>query len=282
MIAKNLMVIFGGEDIESAAARVIAAQAGCVIATATTADGKKVHGGNAYQASSHVVDSGDATCVTHVVIFECAPATAGAFEVVAHCDHHNPGDVGWGKGASQYWEASSLGQLCSLLGVEPTPHLRLVAAGDHSPAGAYLGQCPGVEPSEFASWRIEGKVAFYATNPKTAHKADAGKIRAVMEAAQAVLLAAQMINGVRDLRAVGEVEELPEAALSTGQAYMASLPDTDRERKLTGNIKIVLGGHTTPDAVDDFMAWGNSLANKVGPAYGNPTRGFAGVVIKPE
>jgi hypothetical protein len=78
------------------------------------------------------------------------------------------------------------------------------------------------------------------------------------------------------------IEELPEAALSSGMAYMASLPDTDRDRNPTGNTKIVLGGHTTPETVKAFMAWGNSLPNRVGDSYGNPARGFAGVVVKPE
>jgi hypothetical protein len=168
------------------------------------------------------------------------------------------------------------------MGIEPTNELRLVAAGDHSPAGAYLGQCPEVDPAEFAAWRIAGKVAFYVTNPATAGKADADKIRATIETAKAVLSNALLVDGVRDLRVVGHVEELPEAALSTGQAYMASLPDTDRERKPTGNTKIVLGGHATPENVRSFMAWASTLANRVGEPYGNPDRGFAGVVVKPE
>jgi hypothetical protein len=43
----------------------------------------------------------------------------------------------------------------------------------------------------------------------------------------------------------------------------------------------VLGGHTTPEQVRRFMEWGNSLDNKVGSAYGNPDRGYAGVVVRP-
>lgn len=274
------MVIFGGEDVESAAARNVARAAGYVIATATSADGKKVHGGSAYQAVSFVVDEGDAEGVTEAIIFECAAASAGALQVVARCDHHNLGDTGWGKGASLYWEASSLGQLCALLSVDPTHELRLVAAGDHSPAGAYLGQCPGVDPAEFAKWRIAGKMAFYATNAATAHKASAEKIGEAIEVAKAVLEASPMVEGVRDLRSRGHVDELPEAALSTGQAYMASLPDTDRDRKPTGNTKIVLGGHATPENIRSFMAWASTLSNRVGEPYGNPDRGFAGVVVK--
>ena len=76
------------------------------------------------------------------------------------------------------------------------------------------------------------------------------------------------------------IDELPEAALSIGEAYMASLPDTDRDRNPTGNTKIVLGGHTTPETVERFMEWANSLSGHIGDAYGNPIRGFAGVVVK--
>jgi len=64
-------------------------------------------------------------------------------------------------------------------------------------------------------------------------------------------------------------------------AYITQIPDTDKEHNPTGNLKIVLGGHTKPETVVKFMEWANSLPNKVGQAYGNPTRGFAGVVVTP-
>lgn len=278
----NTLIIFGSEDPESVAARKVAFAAGYATATAITADGKKVHAGNAYQASGFTLDTGTIEGVTEVIIFECAPAAAGTLPVIARCDHHNPGDPGWGKGVKQYWEASSIGQLCTLLGVEPTDELRMIAAGDHSPAGAYLGQCPEVDPEAFAAFRIAGKAAFYATNPKTADKADVEKIRAAIAAAKRRLASAPMVNGVADLRDAGMIDELPEAALSSGIAYMAAIPDTDRDRNLTGNTKIVLGGHTTHECVQTFMAWGNTLSNRVGDAYGNPDRGYAGVVVKPE
>lgn len=274
------MVIFGGQDPEEQAAREIARVVGLIIATATTADGKKVHGGNAYQANSFVVDEGILENVTQVIIFECSPACAGEREVVAICDHHNPGDAGWGKGADQFWEASSLGQFCSLVGFEPTKELLMVAAGDHCPADAYAGNCAGVDPARFAEFRIAGKVAFYASNPKTADKADPSKIRDAILVAREKLESAPVVNGVRDLRDAGMVDELPEAALSEGFAYMAEIPDVDRDRNPTGNRKIVLGGHTTTETVERFLEWARLLENRVGEPYGNPARGFAGVVVK--
>jgi hypothetical protein len=212
MITSQVLVIFGGADAEEAAARAIAQAAGCATATATTADGKRVNGGTAYQAVAFALDLGTLEEVAKAIIFECAPASAGALPVVARCDHHNPGDPGWGKGASEYWEASSLGQLCAHLGVEPTDELRLIAAGDHSPAGAYLGQCPGVDPEVFADFRIAGKVAFYAANPRTADKADADKIRAAISAAKERLASAPQVDGGAARRDGGRAEELPGAA----------------------------------------------------------------------
>lgn len=272
---EKTMVIFGGADHEEAAARGLARKFDCVLATATEA-GKKVAASNAYKADGFQVDEGDFAEITQVVIFECARAAAGELNVVAVCDHHNPGDLGFNLGANLFWQASSLGQLYNFLAVPE--ELKMIAAGDHCPADAYAGKCPGVDPVKFYNFRLEEKVKFYATsNPKTADE-----IRAMIETAKQKLLDAPVVDGVRDLRTAGKIDELPEAALSIGEAYMASLPDTDRDRKLTGNTKYVLGGHTTPEAVIKFMEWGNSLPNKVGKAYGNPVRGFAGVVVAPE
>lgn len=277
---KNIVIIFGGQDAEEAAAREVARQAGCATATAI-AGGARVHAGSAYKADGFEIDEGVAALVDRAVIFECAPAAAGALPVVARCDHHNPDDPGWGKGADEFWEASSLGQLCQFLGVEMTPELALVAAGDHCPAAAYAGRCPGIDPEAFARFRVEGKAAFYAANPRTAHKADPEQIRAAIAAATEKLRAAPRTDaGVRDLRTAGFIDELPEAALASGEAYMAAIPDTDRDRQPTGHTKIVLGGHATPEVVEAFLDWAKTLDNRIGEPYGNPMRGFAGVVVK--
>ncbi|MEI7765461.1 MAG: hypothetical protein WCI93_02640 [bacterium] len=279
---KNTLIIFGGADYESEAARKVAIEVGLNIATAITADGKKVHAGNAYMATGFVLDHGNLEEVTGVVIFECAPVVAGELPVILRADHHNPGDTGFGLGPEKFWEASSLGQLMNFIGLEPTEEQLIIAASDHCPAAAYKGLCPGIDPAAFAESRLQQKLVFFAGDPRNAHKATRETLLAVIETAKAKLLSAPEVDGVRDLREAGYVDELPEAALSLGLAYMTQIPDTDRDRNLTGNTKILLGGHTTPEAVTKFMEWGNSLPNKVGPAYGNPIRGFAGVVITPE
>lgn len=279
MNCSKMVVIFGGADAESAEARRVALAAGCRVAVATV-DGKPVSGGTAYKADGFQLEGGSGSEITEAVIFECNPACAGNLNVVARCDHHNPGDFGYGLGPEQFFEASSIGQLMIFLGLRVIGYERLIAASDHCPAQAYQGLCPGITPESFRAYRLTEKVAFYATNPKLAHKANREQLEAVIAAAVTKLRSAELVDGVRDLRSAGFIEELPEAALQTVEAYMASLPDTDREGNKTGNIKIVLGGHTSPEKVQAFMTWAATLPGKVGEPYGNPTRGFAGVIVR--
>ncbi|MDR0607597.1 MAG: hypothetical protein LBG52_04520 [Candidatus Peribacteria bacterium] len=276
------LIIFGGSDFEEQDARKVAKEAGLKTATATL-DGKPVHAGNAYQATGFTMDDETSEPLSEgnkVIIFECTPKIAENLLIVLQADHHNPGDTGYGLGAEQFWEASSLGQLCKYLGVEPTLEQLMTAAGDHCPADAYAGRCPGIDPTAFGKFRIQQKLSspLYQRDEK---KNTEEKLTDLIESAKQQLKNASEVEGVKDLRGTF-VDELPEAGLSLGVAYMASLLDIDRDRKPTGNTKIVLGGHTTSEAVNKFMEWANALPNKVGNAYGNPTRGFAGVVVKPE
>lgn len=79
-------------------------------------------------------------------------------------DHHNPGDTGYHRPFSEYWEASSLGQLCIRLKLPVTERMRFIAAADHCLLGAYHGMCPGVDREAFYDFRM----AFYdrVENPK--------------------------------------------------------------------------------------------------------------------
>ncbi len=280
-IPKNTVVIFGMTDVEEAEARKAAESVGYIVATATF-QGQLVSASTAYKADGFVVDGGLAEELTGAIIFECNPACAGSLEVVARCDHHNPGDYGFGFPPELYFEGSSLGQLLMFLGLKPTEYQLLVAASDHCPAAAYAGRCQMVTPDAIRLHRLSEKVAFYAGIPSLAHKADPGILEAIIGKAVTILKSAPKFdNGVRDLRTIGFVEELPEAALRSGESYVADICDKDRTQKPTGNRKIVLGGHTAPKIVQDFMSWAATFPNRVGEPYGDPVRGFAGVIVKP-
>jgi len=75
------------------------------------------------------------------------------------CDHHNPGDPGYDKPPRQYMEGSSLGQVLSLIGKEPTDQQRIIAAADHCLAHAYSGLCPGVSREVLADWRERSRAS---------------------------------------------------------------------------------------------------------------------------
>lgn len=314
----NTLVIFGASDNEEQLAREIAEAAGCQTATATF-KGKPVHAGNAYLADGYRIDRPQINPnhqtfepVERVVIFECARQLTSGFNSSdnVRCDHHNPGDPGYSKGPEEFWMGSSLGQLCSvIIKGENTPMMAAIelsnsagntktidqlikelvctAAGDHCPKDAYAGNCPGIDPEEFGMfrrtqiWRFECKKQKLdeSLRGKLEKHGLVGEIYDDIMAAVRTLEAGTKVNGIVDLREKGLIPQLPEAALMSGAAYMAKIDEVDRERNPTGNKKIVLGGHTSPDQVKAFMAWASNLVNRIGEPYGNPTRGFAGVVV---
>lgn len=280
----NLIIVFGGADFEEAAARKVATKHGLTLATATV-DGARCHAGNAYKANGFVLDTAEVEQFEvdyPVIIFECSKGVAGSREIIKICDHHNPGDPGFGFAPKDFWEGSSIGQLCEYLGEEPTKELLMVAASDHCFPAAYTGKCPGIDPEEFAKFRIAQKVAFYATDVRNSHKADPEKLEEVIRTTMQKISASPMIKpGLVDMRGQGFVDELPESAVRMGLAYVSEIEDRDRNQIPTGNMKIVIGGYTDPEMIDNFMEWANALPNKVGNAYGDPVRGFAGVVVRP-
>lgn len=299
------VVIFGGSDHEEQAARKIATKEGCLIATATV-DGIKCHAGNTYKANGYTLDENSVSSAnyfqakeigqpmfgmpTQAIIFECNVAAAGDLEVIAQCDHHNPGDYGYGLAPDRFWEASSIGQLCALLDVPATEYLLMVAAGDHCPTAAYKGLCPEIDVEKFKNFRIDGistTVECPGFDPINAEPSAYGLYNNRDEVEKQIEFATKLIHlapesqfgGVKDLRQYGKVDQLPEAALISGLSYMSQLPETDRDGNPTGNVKVTLGGDNSPETVSNVMAWLNSLPSGESPAYGVPARGFAGRVF---
>jgi hypothetical protein len=145
--------------------------------------------------------------------------------------------------------------------------------GRSLPGGRVRGSCPGIDPVAFGSFRRRLLAEF--------ERVDIDVIHAAVTAAIFVLQAADTADipgcPVRDLRTGAPISQLPEAALSTGYAYVTSFPEMGRDRVTpTGNHKVVLGGHTTPDQVRAFLAWAATQPGLAGSPYGDPVRGFAG------
>lgn len=269
----SYLFVLGADDPEMSAIEALLRRRGQPVTHAESASGVRVHAGNAYQALAPLVGPSD---VATLVFIECGVADGADWtppERIIRVDHHRPGDPGYGKSPDEYFEASSFGQICALLGLRANKQEHLfVAAADHCLAAAYAGKCPGVDPKSLRAWRVAQRAAFQ----KRSH----AEIESDTRAAEAALEAAPQIEigGVllADLRGQ-HVAELPEAACIAGVGYLADIEERN------GRRKVVVGGcgeGTLPGVapVREFLATWASAQGLTG-AYGDPVRGFAGAYL---
>jgi len=215
---------------------------------------------------------------TDVYLVECGnPGLPSSCNSITVIDHHHPGDSGYGKPPSKYWEASSIGQVYSVITSDqpeeeylmPEEEYLMIAAADHCLAAAYAGQCQDIDPMRLWCWRIIQRADFQDRSYS--------EVRSDSEHAFWYVLHAPKINlggvEVADLRATF-VPELPEAACYLGVGYLSAVIDRD------GRQKVVIGGcgeGTQPgkSPVETFLQeWGP--AQGLTGLYGDPVRGFAG------
>lgn len=246
------------------------------------------------------------TSITGVVLVECdvdvqymLDDVGGTDRLVSvdRIDHHNPGDAGYGQPPSRFMFSSSIGQTILFLAEHgadfsswnetparfghrfrrdadttqtwvsiPNEYV-LTAAADHCLGAAYRGECPGVDPDELMRWRAESRARFQRRSVED--------VLSDIEAAQGELLRAPVLEfpgehgpvRAADMRRDSPVQELPEAALRLGMAYMSGpLIGPDGRRKYTFSGE--------PDMVRAWMAWAPSIG--LSGLYGDPMRGFAG------
>lgn len=180
-------------------------------------------------------------------------------------DHHNEGDPGYGLPPSKYWPGSSVGQLCSLLGITPWQELKLVAAADHCLAAAYRGECPGVNPEELMEWRARSRSSF--------QKISVEELLSRINSARMELLKAPVIpgwSGIRDMRRPDPIPELPEAAAREGLAFISG-PLKDPKNPMREKFSLM---NASPEQIRAFMAL--EIIPGLTGVYGDPERGFAG------
>ena len=276
------VVIFGAPDLEEQRARKVASLHGIVCATATVG-GEKVNPMTAYRADGYVIDSGEVSEHLEYILFECSPNAAVGMKVVAQCDHHNPGNTGFGLPPSQYFEASSLGQLLNFLGIEATQEDRVIAAADHCLASAYAGLCPGVTAEELLAMRLPELMKREGVSSiKDAMKGIEDALRILQNPPATVLLGGKQVADIREL---GPVPFTIEAGVMTGTPYMAKgdkrFPD---KVNLSGPEEVIaefLGEAVTVDGKPTYPN-GWSAKNSLHQAYGDPKRGFAGAYDKPQ
>ena len=272
-----LRIILGAGDHEMAAIRAVAEAEGLEVFQAE-AGGKPVLPFNAYEATSPHPQSGD-------LWVECRPAgdiwavpRAGGILV----DHHNPGDRGHGQKVADAVEASSIGQVLKILGLEPTEEQAIIAALDHCAPAAVQGKVGGVDAEKAYSAllsRLPG-----GTPPATA----------LVKMEHALLHAPRIVLGgvsVVDLRGhappttqgkfdQGAFPLLQPVAFKAGLPYLALI--RTREGDALGPLKVVVGGLDPlckghPEAV---IAFKNGQIPGLRDLYGSPDRGFAGGYLK--
>ncbi len=193
-------------------------------------------------------------------------------------DHHRPGDPGYNLPPSNYWQASSLGQLAHFLGrnMEMGSQDNLIlAAMDHCPAAAIRGECPGVSAEDV----LERKVAEIAGGTRESPETVLARIDLFRQR----LATAPMIGialdspSLADLRAwdTGAGYTLDylaaqTAALAEGWGVLLLTHDQGDPRQ-----KWTIAGHCTPHQIESFMkVWGPE--HGLTGIYGVPSRGYAG------
>jgi hypothetical protein len=226
-------------------------------------DGKRCHPGNTYKADPVRFDG-------EIVLVECEPAGVHNF---IRIDHHRPGDPGYGLGASDFWQASSLGQLCEMLNVSPSQDQVVLAAMDHCPAHASRGECPGVTAEEI----LERKIKEISAKLEVSQDVVRGRIAFMLERlknASEVVIGGQSLKDLREFdNGVGYSLDLLTSQVATfNSGYGVLLSTQDREG---GAKKWTVAGHASPECIEAFKSEWASAQGLTG-VYGVPTRGYAG------
>ena len=224
----------------------------------------------------HRVQRSEAYSATHPkpkpfdVWVECRPEGYTKAELyslgVDLVDHHQRGDFGYSMSPKQYWEASSLGQICGRLGVERTKRLNYIAAADHCLLAAYHEQCPGVDREGFLAFRMkffEGAEDNPLQYLKDLHK-------------QALKLPVVEMLGttVYDVSDISRKDRkwLSDLACCYNMKTMSVIQKTTRYKMFVSNL-------SSKEITEFCDNYASSLGNVIN-VYGDPRRQFAAAVVE--
>ena len=278
MGTSTLFFVLGAADPEMSAIEGLLRDHRIPVSFAAVEEGgelRRVRPAEAYRATAILPLPGlDLGPSTQIVRVECEFAGESQWNASKLIDHHRPGDPGFGKAPSEYWAASSLGQVFALLYPgfkEAHGDLRLTAAADHCLGAAYRGECPGVDPDTLMRWRVSTRARFQG-RPEDEILRDVEAAREALRNAPRVTIryfnpdAREDFDGTSltyaDLRD-RHTPELPEAAAREGICFIASLKD--------GRTVCQAG---SPDHIRAFLD--GYVVGPLHESYGDPARGFAG------
>lgn len=247
----KMVFVLGAPDPEMEEIERVVRENGHEVAYASLR-GWRVRAETAYQADNI---RGFVPTGMPVVFVECRVMGLKCEHIV---DHHRPGDPGYGREPHEYMQAASLGQVLALLGLEPTPEQRIIAAADHCPTQAYRGECPGVSPAELAHWRTSTRAARRGITFEEMEKA-IEEAREILNTAERIEFCGNRIAWVQDREG-----EISEASARYGIPFMYA------QKTLDGRTKMGIMGAEPPV----IASWMEECG--LGNVYGDPHRGYAG------
>lgn len=183
-------------------------------------------------------------------------------------DHHHEGDFGYALPASKYWEASSIGQVCTKLGLPKTARLSYVAAADHCLLGAYHEQCPGISRADFIKFRMK----FFETYTEDPF----AQLKTVYDKA---LTCPTVQVGTSTLYDITDMLKTDRAWLSDMACCWNLKTISIRQKK--NRFKLFVSNLSSTD-IEYFTNEYVRGLGKVLSTYGDPKRQFAGAVIEGE
>lgn len=229
-------------------------------------NGERVTPGEAYYCQSPVPYAGE-----KIVCVECQPQGYSTGDFI-RVDHHRPGDPGYTLGPAHYWEASSIGQVCELMRIQPSRELRVIAAMDHCFARAIRGECPDV----LAGHVRDHYVRDIAKNRRLRYvDVDSEVIQRMTRISEerTMRIGSQDVGDCRAWELGGgySLEYLASiaAASISGRAILLSTADS------AGRKKVVLCGYVRPETVAAFKEIA-PVDFHLFDVYGVPVRGYAG------
>lgn len=257
--------LLGADDPEMKAITQILTAQGVPYSCASVG-GRRASPGDSYRADAIEVP-GD----YQLAVIECA--FEGMPDSAIVIDHHRPGDPGFALGPDRFWEAASIGQLHTLLGIKPTHHALVMAAFDHCFAAAVQGECEGVTNEEVIHLRIVELASQTGVNGADIWKRVIA-FRKMLARAPELVIGDQVVKDLRGEH-LGEGYSLDYLAAQLAvvmEGHVALLRHRDAVR--TGE-KCTITGHATAATVEAFMnTWAPSQGLE--RIFGVPDRGYAG------
>lgn len=270
-IKQNLFFILGRADPEmNTIAKILKEyEHPFIYAEMNDNSGRRVYSSTAYKANLPAAK--DVPAGAKLVWIECHPDVAVANPNDIIIDHHRPGDPGFGKPPAQYWEGSSIGQLCILLGVEPTQEYKIVAAADHCLAAAYMSECPGIDAMELFRWRVFHRAAYQGISESELKEQ-------MLQAAKEIIDSKKVMIGkqeIADFTYFPLPKEAAEGSIMAGIPVMSKIFDRSTELFKFSIIS------ARPETIKTWMEE-TAVRLKLVNIYGDPARGYAGGYRKNE